>query len=72
MKNNAMLKASSGLIIFVYLSYTTARRLTFALPIQYLLFCSISVMLYDEVKYQQRFEYIPLIFRQSYAFSTKE
>ena len=66
-----MLKASSGLIIFVYLSYTTACRLTFALPIQYL-FCSISVMHYDEVKYQQRFEYIALIFRQSYAFSTKE
>ena len=58
-------QASLTLIVFVYSSYNTASKLTFALSIQYLLFCSTSIMLYDEVKHQQRFECISFIFCQS-------
>ena len=39
---------------------STAFRLTYALAIHCLLFCSCFV--YDDVKYEQRFEFIPLTF----------
>ena len=52
-------QASLGLIMFVYLSNNAATSSTFALSMQYLLLCSASVILYHEVKHQQRLEYIP-------------
>ena len=43
----------------MYLSYNATFRLTFALSIMYLLFCSFFILLYDEVRHQQISEYIP-------------
>ena len=68
-KNNATHKLQLTLGIFVYSRYGSVCRLTFALAVQYLLFCSTSVM-HDEVRHQPRFEYIPLIFRRDHVFST--
>ena len=39
---------------------------------QYLLFCSTFILLFDEVNQQERFEYIPFIFRPSYTFDISE
>ena len=43
----------------MYLSENTVYKLTFALSIQYLVFCSTYILLYDKAKHQQRFEYNP-------------
>ena len=68
----ASAQVSSRIRIFVYSSDSTVCRLPSSLSIQYLLFCSSFVLLYDEVKHQLRFNYIPLIFRHCYTFGTKE
>ena len=49
---------------FMYSRDNTAFRLSFPLLKQYLLFCSTFVLLSEEGRQQQAFEYIPLIFRR--------
>ena len=56
-------QVSLELRIFVYSWYKPAVRLTFAPPIHYLLFCPTFVLLYDEVRHQSKFKYVPLIFK---------
>ena len=51
---------------FVYLCLNIAFRLTFLLSMQYLVVCSIFILLYDEVKRQVKFECVPLFFRLTY------
>ena len=50
---------------FVYSSLNTAFRLPFGLSTQYLLFYSTLILHYDEVRNQQRFEYISQIYEAS-------
>ena len=56
---NCKALASSKLRLLVYSSRVIAFGLTFALRIQYSIFCSTFMLLYDEVRRQPRFEYIP-------------
>ena len=49
--------------IFAYSSYSNVCRLTFALSVLYLLFCSTFALLYNKVIRQQKLEYILLIFK---------
>ena len=42
------------------------------LYIQYLSVCSSFDLLYNELRHQQRLEYVPFSFRHSYNFDTQE
>ena len=56
-KNNLRIMQGSSFIktkIFVYLSYSTASKLSVSLSIQYSLFCSTFALLYDEVRHQKK------------------
>ena len=50
-------------MVFLQKKCNAAFRITFAMSIQYLLFCSTFDLLCDEEKRQQTFEYLSLFFK---------